>query len=208
MKKYLSYTQAVCLQEVEHQACSLTDRMVQIMDEVEAYSAASYMRNNRASLFILDSSSETSRTVAAVEMAEDGFDKLQEVFAARRMSQVGLSSIHKELELCAQRLFRVLWDLAMADNAKSLLQAMLKQLEVCASVWEDIPLSYGGGSYSPLISALSGVLVFNHCMGMTFMKYEQGEAVTGWSVNLEVVEEAIKTARDNGITEGVKVLTT
>jgi hypothetical protein len=141
-------------------------------------------------------------------MAENGFDKLQEVFAARRMSKAGILSLHKDIELCAQRLFRILWDLSMEANAKALIQAMLKQLEVKASVWEDIPSSYRGGNYSPLVSPISGVLVFNHCMGMTFMKYAKGEAISGWSANLDVVEEAIRTARDNGINEGLKVLTT
>lgn len=205
MKKYISYHHASTLLEVENKSWKVTDRIVKIMDEVEAYSAAAFIRGlPRVSEYKV----ETHKAVNAVSTAEAAYDRLVDVFAARHMSTKSIEHLEQELALCAQRLFRVLWDLGLTQEDAALVKSMLSNMGVVATVWEDIPRAYTGGSYTPLVSPVTGVLVFHNCMGFTFMQYEEGKAITGWSASLDVVEQAIRTARINGITEGVKVLTT
>lgn len=133
-----------------------------------------------------------------VTAAEDAAEAFLDVAARRKMS---LTQEHhkllKKIDLMGHRLYRNMWEISLDRRDTNLKNKLLKSLSVLV-IWEDSPCTLDRLSYEKLAAPLDGVVAYEHCFGVTFMRYDKGKAKGNcWTVLRHTLENSVAIAKEN-----------
>lgn len=210
----LNADQAITVQEVETEALEILCIIINTLEAVEAYSAVSRIKENRSMSHsypsdqaveqFVDDGYRMRRSVEAVACMEFAEREMAGTFKRCKMSMEPHHALMQRADRASKRLYRVLWDLSKSVEDRGILISIADAVGVPSHMrfWEDTPSTWSGRSYTQLRSPLSGMAMFSHCCGFTFIEYMYGKAQErGWSVPLETMEEAIVVAKNSGVVE-------
>jgi hypothetical protein len=199
MKLQYAHTKSFLL--LTHEGHETGNRICQVLTEVDAQK--SVQKINRGDDPLLTSRREADdgaivrRATSAVVYAEDAAMVLTEVTCRRKMAATE-EHIHLILKVrqLGARLYRNLWEVALNASDKKIMRNLIKKIALF-SVWEDLPATMRGYSYTRVRNEMFGTVAYEHVYGVTFMEYKAGQAVFGWTVLRSSLEDSITVARSN-----------
>lgn len=218
MNPKLDYNQAVCLLELEQQCTMLLKEIINKLETIEAINAVSLIKKAWQRVFAYSTSPRAddgltlrrvNELVRAVECADA---TLEDVYKSRRVRLSDHATIKRQTTIISARMYRVLWDKALSREDRKLLSEIFTSMGVYGFMrfWEGIPWPWNCAqynAYAQLSYPISGMTLFAHCCGYTFVEYKEGRANgKAWSVSLEAVDEAVRVARTAGVEIAAKLI--
>lgn len=214
---------AVSLLEIVSESIAVTQEITKKLTAVDAPSSVTRI-NSRASNSLpylavdgrLPPETPISFATAgdAVDCMEYAHSELQDVQARRKMSPYSSIDIAKRVTLLAQRLYRNMHDAVLTPEDKRVMAGLFELLGVPRErrFWQDVPMRNWTadnlwGGYKELHAPITGLVVFLHCYGYTFIDYKKGQAQPrGWTVTLDGMQDAVATAKKKNIKAGMKLI--
>lgn len=207
---------AISLLEITNEAKEIIKEITQKLTAVDSLSAVNSINNRAAASlsYLADNFADISRVCDVVTDMEFAQDTLKEVVEARKIKYSGYEDIVKRANLVSQRMYRNQWTAAKTADATATMFSLFVILGIPKELrfWQDTPMRNWNetnlwGGYSKLNAPITGLVVFSHCYGFTFIEYKKGKAVpSGWTVTLDGMDDAIRAARYCGSIEASKII--
>lgn len=197
MNTVLKQQHAESFLTLSHEGREIGNRVCQILTDLDAVKSVKRVRVTEeiAPPHTPIDQIMVKSAIYAVQFAESATTELIEVVAKRKMQ---ITQEYKLLAFTAQelgtRLYRNLWEITLSPGDNKLLRALIKRI-AAISVWEDLPATLAGLSYTHVKNDMSGIIAFEHVYGVTFMEYKNGLAKTGWTVMRDTLEKSLMIAR-------------
>ena len=207
----LTYQQHVTLHEVTADCKEVVLLAEKTLLDIDAQAAALKVRADSAGVFVTYEKVKDMDILQlareAVEVAESSVDAVVLIFNSRKMQDsANIKSMRSKVKLSSARLDRTLWDLAISNNDKDIVRALMRKIGVMIHLREDVPAPMRGANYESAEGDVTGLLAFSHAFGYTFIQYKEGKFNKGWSVPLEDMSNAIRVAKSAGINEACKMI--
>lgn len=181
-----------------HEGLEVGNRVCQILADIDAQKSVQRLYEHLQGIAMGDTDNEVTalrKAVFFVDYAEDAVIELTAVTQRRNMDNTEEHlALAKKAQQLGTRLYRNLWELSLSDSDRKNLR-LLMQRTATLHVWEDIPSPLLNRSYERVTNGMDGVIAFDHCYGLTYMQYKQGQGVFGWSILREHLEESVVMAR-------------
>jgi hypothetical protein len=181
-----------------HEGQEVGNRVCQILADIDAQKSVQRLSEHFQGIAYNNADNDITalrKAVFFVDYAEEAVIELTAVTQRRNMDNteehLGLARLSRQLGL---RLYRNLWELSLSDSDRKNLR-LLMQRTATLHVWEDIPSPLLNRSYERVTNGMDGMIVYDHCYGLTYMQYNQGSPVLGWSVLRDYLEESLVMAR-------------
>lgn len=181
-----------------HEGLEVGNRVCQILADIDAQKSVQRLSEHLKGIAHGDTDNEVTalrKAVFFVDYAEDAVIELTAVTQRRNIDNTEEHlALAKKAQQLGARLYRNLWELSLSDSDRKNLR-LLMQRTATLHVWEDIPSPLLNRSYERVTNKMDGVIAFDHCYGLTYMQYNQGQGVFGWSVLRDYLEESVVMAR-------------